>query len=324
MSTSYDRLIVVGNPISTRAGEIQRDVFGRFIDEGRSHIAIKTRNASPDSLAEQLSFVDKHDRLLIAGGDGMLALAVNALRQCGRVGRESPQLGFMAYGNRNDGAMISGRAKRDAVMMAGDEVTARDYFPLRAVMTNADEDVVDDWLAVSYLSVGDLTGGATRYFNSADVRTKLKDRQGLLLRSAMLMRKYYHKHRQHLRDLSEIMTIDDHELSPHTTDIIALNGLVMASLVNNTRDHSVGGTFRLGEFDISQYRRAFGSYARILIEHGMPGRDKVTASVKYHDDRSDLSPIPLQTDGEIRWLAAGHSLSIDKPDDVRISVLTHR
>lgn len=315
----YERLVVVGNPNSTRAGEIRRDVFGRLAAERIGHRPIQTRDSSVESLAEQLEFVERDDRLLIAGGDGMLALAVNALRLVGRVGQESPQLGFMAYGNRCDGAAVSGRVKRDVMLMQSEAMQPQDYRPLR-VSVHSDAVADDlDWLAVSYVSVGDLSVGGAEHFSSPSVRAKLIGKRALYLHSAHEMLRYYRQQRRQLNELAGAMTIDQQPVPFGATDVVLLNGQKMASTVINSQAHYLGGQHRRGLIDAKRYGAVVKAYLSMQYQRGMPGVDVASTSIALTDGTFNK----LQSDGEVHLLPPSSTIRVDKSAADRLTVLTH-
>ena len=83
----YERIVVVTNPNSTRAGAIGRDVILRLADEGVRFTHISTRCPSvDDNIADLTPKLHDGDIVLSAGGDGTMLGVSNAALDSGAEG----------------------------------------------------------------------------------------------------------------------------------------------------------------------------------------------------------------------------------------------
>ena len=317
------RIVVVGNPESSRAASIDREVLSVLKEEHVTHEVVQTYDDTAESLTKQLdSVLEPNDRLLFAGGDGMIALGVNALRGIDLERRNQIELGFMAYGNRCDGAEISGRAKRDTRLMISQEMKPRQFYPLSVTVKNRKLELVDEWLAASYVTVGDPTTGLAAEFQTPEVRMKLKGKRALFLRSAVEAIKFYHDHQGSLRDIASqhISISGGGHLPPRTTDLVMLNSSRMATAVRNTEAKCFTDRFRFGTFDLSSLGAVAAAYADMVRAHGMPGENVLRVVL----DVAGAEALCIQSDGETRFIPKGSRyVHVAKLESERLTVLTH-
>lgn len=101
MAVTNMTVAMIGNPVADKGhgGEVGDKVFELLSEAGLQHgftVIDLTGNSYDDSLANARNHADLYDALVVVGGDGMIALGVNAVRE-----RDIP-LGIVAVGSGND------------------------------------------------------------------------------------------------------------------------------------------------------------------------------------------------------------------------------
>jgi len=312
MPRSYEQLVVVSNPTSSRARDIRRDVLHPLDRERIAHVAVETQSGEADALAEQLTAcVRPGDRVLEAGGDGMAALAVNALQIAGLL--SEVQVGFMAYGNRSDSASISGKAKRNVLAMANDDMGQKEFHPLHVRTIDSAGTAVHDWLALSYLTLGELTTGAAEHFSDGEVRKRIVGKRAMFLRSAVEMVKYYNNHRPNRNFLGERFEITYGTSLGQTeaTDIVLLNGSRMASVVWSPEAYCFHEEkYHYAELNTARLALIAQTAVKMVSQGGIPGADVYRTCIEH---KHPHQPMNVQTDGEFYSLRGVRRLFVDKP-----------
>lgn len=316
----YERLVVVGNPVSSAAGAIRRQVVDRLDSEGFRPLHVDLPSAAIDDVTEEFdSRLRAGDRVLVAGGDGTYYLAINALRQLTDL-RRTIDVGFMAYGNRCDGANYSGRFQKNAVAMAGQSVVPRTFRPLRHRLLAPGTDVpTHDRLAVSYVTFGDALAPGAEIFNTDENRQRMHGATFKLLHSAHIAAGYLAKRLKAFDTLPEGTRLNGEMIGPDTTDIVALHGLTMAGVLKNRQK-----TYDPQHFEsvvlAGNTIHVLGSTVTQGLLRGIPSRTVSDMLVEF--------PTPvdmtLQADGEASHVDNIHMIVVDKPEDESLQVLMPR
>src|ERR1017187_4604645 len=103
MTQLSERIIVVRNPATSHADEVQRCVIDRLHDDGLTKSQVKefwTPSPNNQITIESLSeVIQPGDQILVAAGDGTGNAVGNAFLQADNDGA---RVGFLRYGNNND------------------------------------------------------------------------------------------------------------------------------------------------------------------------------------------------------------------------------
>lgn len=193
------KLIVVYNPRSSKHAAVAQEVLeparklsGWLV--GRYEVKATGLRENADELAKILN---DGDLVIVAGGDGTAAMAVNGVMRSGK----DVALGVLGYGNFNDLARML-KAKR-AVEYGGEYVGGvteivgryeagklREIYPLEAKVDGK------HWrYAPCYLSLG-LFAESTTVFDEPKVRDKLKTGKKHLLFSIWTLARWYFRNRK--------------------------------------------------------------------------------------------------------------------------------
>lgn len=321
MKTPYEQLVVGYNPNSSDARAMQRLVFDRLDDARIRYELMPTASSQAEEFAEVIDdTLHEGDRLLILGGDGTYNLVINALRDISEIERSGVELGFMAFGNRCDGAALSGRAKRDAVAMASDHVQPVTFWPLRyRVETEEGHDDIDE-LALGYVTIGHVLAEGARHFNAPMTRKAIEHSPSKLLSSARVAAGYFIGNYQHFTPLPEGTIVNGEQLDPRVSDLVALNGMTMATFMRNSKNSYASTNFEYTAVDVTHVRGLLSQTRQALKNRGYLPTVTVDQLVVTLD-AAGADSITLQSDGEAKVLTAVSSIVIDKATEP-LNVLT--
>ena len=308
MSQTYNKLVIVQNPHSSAARRVSHDVFSRLDGEHIDYDTVESQ-ASADDMADELSsHIEECDRIIVAGGDGTYNLAINALRH---TGKNDLQLGFMPFGNRCDGAVVGGSRKNDVLAMASHAWEPSQYWPLHAKITTEEEkEEVTDTIALSYVTVGGPLARGASYFNDLATRDRIRGtKRGLrLLMSALCAADYIKRNFGSFESMPPGALLNGVPIPDGVSDIIALNGQTMATVLRNPDQSYRGGTFRQAELHNKSIAGVAVLAVAILRPNGLPALPVSRTELSFQQP----GEVAAQFDGKTRDFHGVRSLVIDK------------
>ncbi|MBQ9020157.1 hypothetical protein IJ096_02455 [Candidatus Saccharibacteria bacterium] len=210
------RLIIVYNPLSTRARKINEEVLAdvrklRGVMVGKFEVGKTTIVENARRLEGMLS---DGDIVVTAGGDGTTEVGVNAL--C--MSNKDVRLGILPYGNFNDVARGFGLKSLGEVLMAKEE----EVYPIEVKVNGGHYQYT-----MGYFTVG-MFAMATEVFERKKVRERLKRHDGNLIFSIWMLAGWYFKNRR--RAKLPIFRMDGREMKG-VTDVLVVNGRTAAKVM---------------------------------------------------------------------------------------------
>lgn len=298
VSNENRRLVIAHNPHSSRAGEVQTQVFDKLDAAGYEYTVIEVRQAHlNDNVARLVPEIHPYDIVLSAAGDGSAHAVAHTIMAANQPGVE---LGFLAYGNFNDvpNVFSDKSSWRDPVkfLQAAHPETV---WPLQVRVNNAPLRG-----ALLYVTMG-WTARAANRFDDPVVRSKLRKGSRGLVKSLIRLGWYYLKTRR-----DSLLPPFSIAGTPYKkTDIIAANGPAVARLFRTGRQYYRGDTFLLRMLDV----RWLVPNIPFLIS-GLLGsmRGEELGSVKVDFDMP--SPLILQCDGEVVELTDVSAVEVKKAE----------
>ncbi|MDB5187454.1 MAG: Lipid kinase, YegS/Rv2252/BmrU family [Candidatus Saccharibacteria bacterium] len=296
-----ERLVVIHNTKSSRAANVERGVFDRLADGGMRPTRFLTPSPhAADNIDAIAHFVQSGDTVLSAAGDGTANAVINGLLESNH---EGVTAGFLGYGNFNDvpRTMNHGDARRDPLTLLSSRKTV-ELNPL-SVTKNGEH-----WrYAALYATLG-WTAVAAAEFDSPKVREKLQHGGANIVSSlARLGIRYFQT--RHISDLP-LFYRDNGELYEGLTDVLAVNGPIMAKIIRSGQDKYKGPDFLLRDLDVSGLFKNSGFLAASAIGR-MPGVVTQSDELKF----TQPSSVPIQVDGEFSMLNNVSTLRIEKSDE---------
>lgn len=312
----YERLVVGVNPFASNARFVRREVITPLMAEAKLDVLLDATHDTDEALIDMYrARLRPGDRLLLPGGDGTYHRSINALRFLDDEVRESVQLGFLAYGNRCDTARVAGRYRRDVLAMADTDRALSTYHPLRVVTESVgvenDSIALTNRLALGYTTLGRALAEGAETFNTLPNRYRLNASQAKLATSAGIALKYYFRRVGTFAPLPEGTAVNGQELDGSVTDLIALNGPMMAGVVPNKRESFKGNEFQWGVLSgNSRAGLARLGLRRVLSRDVFPDKAKeLTVTFPYQE------PAFFQADGEYFSVPVVDRVTIDKADE---------
>lgn len=183
------RLVISHNPHSSRASEVQRQVFDRLEAAGYVYETIEVRQAHLDENVARLApQIRPGDIILSAAGDGSAHATAHAVMAANQPG---VSLGFLAYGNFNDlpNTFNSKFTLRDPVAFL-DQASPREVWPINVAV-----DGQPLRSALLYATVG-WTAQAAGQYDDPEVRHNITHGGAGIVRSLGRTGVYYLKSRR--------------------------------------------------------------------------------------------------------------------------------
>lgn len=301
------RLMLVYNPRSSQQARIEREVLTE-VRQLRSWMVGKyaVKPAKLEENAAQLAKVLMDgDLVVVAGGDGTAAMALNAIM----LAEKQAILGVLGYGNFNDIARMTGVRRTEGVrgiVEAYEAGRMRKLYPL--------EVLVDDkhWrFAPCYATVG-LLAEATELMDDEKMRTALNTGKHGPLFSLFQAVGWYFKHKRK-QFLPAGMMVNGIEVARGTTDYLAVNGPSLARLMK-------GGEWCFAPGKFASATKRLGSFWRMV---GF-GLRSVIFGVKVVETEGDIiefaepSNVEIQAEGEYVKLEGVRRIEVRKKGEVKI------
>lgn len=305
----YERLVVGINPYAANARNVRRGVIDPLMAEAVPFEILETDLDTEDAQIELYrDQLRQGDRLLLPGGDGTYHRAINALRLVDPSVRDSLQIGLMAYGNRCDTAWVGGKHRKDVLAMADDARYLADFTPLRVTTDSPVLDAVKNRLALGYVTIGDALAQGAAIFNSTPNRYTLHASSHKFALSARIAMKYYLSRIGKFAQLPDDATLNSEHVALGITDIIALNGPRMATLLRNGQSSYSQESFEYTTFNANSVLALGKVGLSSLVLGAVPTSSEESITVEF----GELKRVMMQADGEPYALDPIARITVDK------------
>ncbi len=309
------KLIVVCNPRSSRAGMIEREVLepARKL-RGWLVGKYEVQAIGVDENAEQLAkILDDGDLVIVAGGDGTAAIALNATV----LSDKDVSLAVMGYGNFNDMARLT---KVKLPVEYGDgyvggimEIVER-YEAGKVMELHPLEVWIDGkhWrYAGCYVTLG-LFAESTAVFDQEKVRLKLREKRGSLVFSVWQLVKWYFRHRkEEFLPIKELRRLGNEGMAvrpdPGTTDYLAVNGPRVARVMRGGKYYLRSGEFLSATARLGGFWRLMWFMFRSMLWR-IPGKKSQKDVLTFGSD----ARVMIQAEGECEELVGIQKIEIGK------------
>jgi diacylglycerol kinase family enzyme len=321
MTEITQRVLVITNPSSSRAKEVKEHVLDpltKATPNGMEIVIFSITSKDRVVTARQIAAVIKpHDRIIVAGGDGTGNVTVNAILQTDD--STGVCIGFLPYGNFNDMAStFTDRLVKEnpLVLLTAPSVVTAHPLDIRINKQHYQYGLL-------YATVG-WTAFAAAEFDMPRKREDLQDGQAHLLVNLFHVAKMYFKTRR--SSYIPRFQRPGHELKPHTTDILAINGPIMAKIIKSQRALYETRSFLSKDLDVSKFYTNRALLSRSALNYlfrtrlSLPGVERTKDIIEFESP----ADFPLQIDGEVSLLSDVTSLTISKdqsPNAQTISVI---
>ncbi len=214
------RIVVVYNPRSSHAGEVEREVLRKLDETARYEVA----DTDVDDNAKKLAKVIRDGDLVIsAGGDATAVIGINGVM----LSEKDATFAALPYGNFNDTARglgwKRGRWSIEEVLRG----ETKKAWPLEMLIDG------EHWrYDLAYFTVG-MFAEATEIFDNPKYRVKLRTGRKSMVFSWGILVKWWMMNRRR-RFLPKEYVVDGVELK-NTTDYVALNSTSMARVMRGKR-----------------------------------------------------------------------------------------
>lgn len=277
------RLIISHNPHSSRASEVQRQVFDRLREAGYAYKTIEVQQAPlDDNVARLAPQIQADDIVLAAAGDGSAHATAHAVMAANQPGVE---LGFLAYGNFNDlpNTFNTKETLRDPVAFL-EQASSKEIWPLHVRING--ESLRN---ALLYTTVG-WTASAANQFDDPQVRHRIKNGGAGVIRSLWRTGLYYFQSRRG----SELPSFSYEGSGYKATDLLFANGPAVARLFRTGKPYYAQPVFL---FRVLNVRSLLPNIPFLLA--GLLGRMSGEELTEVVVDFDAPSAVPIQCDGEV-------------------------
>lgn len=302
------RLVIAHNPLSSRAIQVDEQVFARLDAAGYKYHKIEVQKASLEANVKRLkSKIKPGDIVISAGGDGSAHAIMHTVIAANKPG---VSVGFLAYGNFNDMAhSLNKRAARQDPVKLLEKSTEQKLYPLSLY--------ADDKLerhALLYATIG-WTAKAAGKFDDMSLRKELVRTGNVnLVGSLWHAFKYYMQSRAH-SDLVDFTA--RRQKYSQRTDILLANSTALARLFKTGKNYGHGKKFLFRTLRVRWLLPNIGFLTLGLVSR-IRGQAINNLSIKF----SQKSKLPVQCDGEVFELETDN-IKVKK-GDIAITVMSSR
>ena len=299
-------VLLITNPACSRAKQVGSVVM-RLEEELPKGSLRQLETPSPffeDNVDAISGAIEPGDTILVAAGDGTGSAAANAFLQANSF---DAQLGFLPYGNFNDMAhTFTGKGSKDPLNLIDNHNTI-ELHPLN-VYANG------DFLrrGVLYATLG-WTATAAAIYDKPEHRQGLQDGGANLVSSLATIAKMYFQTRSTAR-LPLFKRLAEDAFYDDITDILAINGPIMAKIIRTKTPYYEGTDFYSKDLDVSKFFANSG-FLGLSALNFVAGINLSLRGQERHADRLEFverATVPLQIDGEYIQLQEVENLSISK------------
>lgn len=285
-----DRILVVYNDHSTRAEVARQEVERQLatLELLKGHVTSHTLQSPrvEDNITDVAALIHAGDTVLSVGGDGTYHTVGNAVLTAAA---KNVRVGLIPGGNFNDGPHTFNNLKdlRNPLPLLNQDARTVGVHPVEIMINN------EFWRhALLYASAG-RTAEFAAIFNHPAVRKSLLSGKSSMFRNlARLGCKYLET-----RDdgyLPPFCRQGDDTVYSHMTDIVNVNGPIMARFMRSGTDLYKTGTFRQSVLDISRLGPNLPFLLNSVIRSRMPGREIGSDIITF----TNSSVVSFQVDGE--------------------------
>lgn len=281
---NHERTLIAINPAATGAGRVEREVITPLTEEGIVYDTFVTPSPDYNDNVEAFGEVIRDgDLLVIAGGDGTVAQATEAIA---RSDLENIGVAALPFGGFADLA-----SKKASVLdIVGPDANTEEY--RRYLMSIHVDDETEPWrYANAYFGIGRLALLANS-FGTPESRKRLSGRTGLAKRTlqiAQLGSEYFKQ--------DFFFPEHDTSLSPlveqAVTDYMFVNNHRAGGIMRFPEDFGQTDYFGVVQRDVSKIVRNIPFGLMALVGHAPS--DEHT---RYDIELADVLPIPVHNDGE--------------------------
>ena len=308
VNTSSERILVVRNPASSHADQVEHDVMDCLYDNFTASRIQEFWTPSSDyevTTAEIAAAIQPGDSIIVAAGDGTGNATANAYLQANA---EGTRLGFLPYGNFNDMAatFTDKAARKNPALLLGPTAKQVEVHPLNVIKNGEHYR-----FALLYATLG-WTAVAAKIFDDPLARQALQSGKATLPASLLNIAQMYFRTRSnaYLPPFRREGSIAVHE---DVTDVLAINGPTMARIIKSQKHFYAGGDFLSCDLDVSKLYRNIEFLGRSGLNFALgtilslPG-----TTVEADELLFDGATVPVQLDGECSVLENTQSIRITK------------
>lgn len=291
------RVIVVYNPRSSRASQVEAEVVGKLRSlSGITLGKYEVKKTDVDDNSRRLAkIIEEGDVVLVAGGDGTGTIALNGIMLSGREVR----FGVLGYGNFNDMARTLSRGRSKDEILKEVMTGGRDerFYPLKVEV-----DGKHFRYAGCYVTLG-MLAESTELFDGEKQRKHLRRAKKNLFYSLRELAKWYLKNRR--REFLPALKLNGKEKKG--TDYIAVNGKTVARIMKG------GDWFLAKEGFVSSVKnlRGIAGVTRFMIGSifgEIKGERTLVDEISFDREVS----VEIQAEGEYRKLERVRKVKIMK------------
>jgi diacylglycerol kinase family enzyme len=309
MATHPERVLLISNPSSSRASEVQQHVIDPIMTgplDDREIVQFSITDKDRFVTIQQIAaIIQPYDRVIVVGGDGSGSVTINGIMNA--PDSTGVRVGFLPYGNFND--MATTFTHRSAKKYPLQLLTANETVTVHPLDVCVDQQ--HHQYALLYATVG-WTALTAAEFDEPKKRTNLQKNQANLVSSLIDIAHMYFRTR-HSSFLAPFHR-PGQAVQTKTTDILAINGPIMAKIIRSGQDLYQTEAFLSNDLNISKFFANSDLLGRSALNYlfgthlSLPGVHHTTDTIIFESP----SDIPLQIDGEVSLLTGIHSLKITK------------
>ncbi len=295
------KLLVVYNPRSTHHAREKQEVLEKL--RGLSGWMVGKYQIRPKSFGENVEqltkFLTDGTLMIVAGGDGTAAMAMNAVMEAGK----DVTVAVLGYGNFNDLAGMLGMQAGGvpAILEKYEQKDVKMLYPLEIRCDG------EKWrYAMSYFTVG-MLAQSTEVFERPTVREKLRTGRKGRNYSLWQLAKWYVGH--HWGAKLPAGKYNGKTWKTNTTDYLAVNGTVVAGIMKGGEWHGekrkfsssvqrLGNIWRLVKFMLTSMRR------------GIPGEETESDVLDF----AQPSQVEVHAEGEFERLQEVQKIEVKKAE----------
>lgn len=309
---TYERLFLIQNPNSTRAGGVEGSVLDRLYDADIPYEIMQTPSSRfEDNVYEIMRRIRVGDRVISLAGDGTGSQAYNAVLQSGLEG--SVQLGFLPFGNINDQSRAFNGTKADIMQLVSPGIGEVGVRPMEIIV-----DGEFHRFSPAYTSLG-WTALAASIFDNEDARGAAKkspESFKLVISGAKIAREYFRSRNEHLWPFH---TSRSPEVRRAVTDVLAVNLPNMGRVIGLDWLPYLTDEFAYKELDVCRIPPNAPFLIQSVMGH-MP-HSRASEVTIYFEEPSSLR---LQGEGETIKLRGRSSVTVRKGGEAPSVKILHQ
>jgi hypothetical protein len=292
------RLVISHNPHSSRASEVQEQVFDRLDAAGYAYETIEVRQAHlNDNVARLAPLIKPGDIILSAAGDGSAHATAHAVMAANQ---PDVELGFLAYGNFNDlpNTFNTKATLRDPVAFL-EAAKSQAVWPIDVYVNDEKQRS-----ALLYATIG-WTASAAGLFDAPHVRRSITHGGAGIVRSLCRTGLYYLRSRRG----SQLPAFLYNDKQYVATDLLFANGPTLARLFKTGVRYYSQSSFLFRTLDV---RKLVPNIPFLMS--GLLGRitgEEVSAVLVTFPDPSRLQ---TQCDGEVFFVEHATKVEVRKSE----------